>query len=153
MVNLIRFVAIPLRLLRHRAQLELEIEGPEKKAGMIWLCFIDFCTEVYETQPNHSRLLLGSFYLQLELRTVAKQPQWYRDEANQINHGKDLRELLTAASRQWPEAFGLLGVASSNGIGGAKNREEATGYFKQGIGRDDPSSMYNYAQLLREGQP
>lgn len=109
--------------------------------------------EVYETQPNRSRHFLGSIYFQFELLPAPQRPQWYRDEANQIDHRKELRELFTAASRDWPEAFGFLGMAAAQGIGGAKNAEEATRYFKRGIDRDDPLSMFNYAQHLCENQP
>jgi tRNA A-37 threonylcarbamoyl transferase component Bud32 len=106
-----------------------------------------------ETQPNRAKVALATFYLELETKPEADRPAWYRNEAKTVNHGAQLRQLLTEAKGDRAEAYRLLAQAALSGIGGKKDEKAAVEYFKQGKDREDPSCMYNYARHLMGPNP
>jgi len=109
-------------------------------------------TETYLTEPNRSKLVLGSFYLDWE-RNLAKQQDWYRLEKKQIDHPREMRRLLEEAREDWTDAYSQLGNAAREGLGGKPDPAAARAYFQEGARRNNLQATFNYAVLLTQSAP
>jgi TPR repeat protein/tRNA A-37 threonylcarbamoyl transferase component Bud32 len=104
--------------------------------------------ETYISEPTRSKLALATFYFDQE-QSPSQQQAWYREEKARIDHGQELRRLLEEAKEDWHDAYALLGAAASNGFGSKPDRAAAEAYFQQGIAKGNTTSMFFYAELLR----
>ena len=101
-----------------------------------------------ESQPNRAKVVLASYLLQQEKLAPGKRPAWYREEADTMDHGGQLRTLLAEASADRAEALALLADAYSSGIGGAVDSVQARKFAQEGADRGDGQSMYLLANYL-----